>query len=153
VRYRSTLLVRPDPFASFEFLADARNSLAFHPRGTEVEQQPPGDIGQGTTFTFRAPGRPVSRTTLTRFERPDFLEFTTAIQDQPASTASWTFTRGGSGTRITIETESSFVGPIWLRPVAGALTVAAWPLLLIKIRLFERRLARLIDGIGTRDVD
>lgn len=146
MRYQGSLTVKADPWVAFDYLADCKNALVFHPPGTTIEQAPPDLVGVGTTFIFRPPTGSVTRTTITRAERPRVLELETTMDGGSPSSALWTIDRFGSATRLSVETESSFIGPRWARPFAALLTAVAWPLLRLKLSQFERRLAREIDS-------
>ena len=142
MRYRTSFVVNADAATTFGYLADGRNGLWGHPKGTTVEQIPPGPVGLGPRFLFHRPSGPQFESTISTFEPPGRLGFLGGFQGQPPMQATWTFAPDGSGTRLTVETESEFIGPRWVRPFAGLLTVAAWPLLMLKMWGFKRRIAR-----------
>ena len=141
MRYRSSLSVAASPAVIFDFVADATHGLPDHPVGTTVTQDPAQAIGLGTSFTFDRPDGLHYRATIVRFERPTSLAFENVMDGGSSSTAEWTFASSGSGTVATVETDSTFVGPKWMRPVAPVLTVAAWPLLIFLTRRMTRRFA------------
>jgi hypothetical protein len=142
MRYRTSFTVSADPGTTFDYLADGRNGLWGHPSGTTVDQIPPGPIGLGTLFLFHRPSGPHFESTISAFEPSSRLGFLGGFQGQSPTEAIWTFAPFGSGTRLTVETESGFIGPRWIRPFTGLLTMVAWPLLILKMRGFKRRIAR-----------
>jgi hypothetical protein len=110
-----------------------------------VDQIPPDRVGLGTHFRFHRPFGPDFESTISVFEPPTRLGFLGGFQGQSPTQAIWTIAPDGSGTRLSVETESDFIGPRWVRPFAGLLTVAAWPLLILKMWGFKRRIARELE--------
>ena len=141
MRYRSSLSVAAPEEVVFDFVSDAANGLPDHPPGTTVTKEPEGSIGLGTSFTFERPDGLRYRATLVRFDRPASLAFENVMDGGTSSTACWSFNKSGSDTIATVETDSTFVGPGWLRPLSGILTIAGWPLLLLATRRLEKRYA------------
>ena len=137
--------------AVFGFVANAANGLPDHPRGTTVTTEPGGPIGLGTCFRFDRPDGLRYRTTLVGFDPPESLTFETVPEGGPASSAHWSFRPSGSKTIVTVQTESTFVGPRWLQPLSGILTVAAWPLLYVATRRAQKRLAARMAKALTAD--
>lgn len=150
MRYTESFEVAARREVAFDYVADGANSLAHHPAGTSIVRQPAGDIGLGTRFWFERPGEPSFVSTITKFEPPDALEFESASAGQHPTRALWRFLDLGMRTRLEVETESSFVGPRWVAPLAGLLTLAAWPLLMIKMASFRRLLTKEIEATEAR---
>jgi hypothetical protein len=123
-------------------MSDGRNGLWGHPSGTSVERIPPGQAGLGTLFVFHRPSGPDFESSISAFDPPSRLGFLGGFQGQSATRAIWTFARVGSNTRLTVETQSGFIGPRSVRPFSGLLTVLAWPLLILKVWGFKRRITR-----------
>jgi hypothetical protein len=140
MRLDASFVVPVDRARAFDYIAEGRNALASHPKGTTIEQQPPGPAGLGTTFVVHIPGRPTYTTRISVFERPVQLEFISAFEGQSPSRTSWMFINEAAGTRVTLESEIALVGPGWLKPLAGLLTLAAWPLVLIRMWKIRRRI-------------
>lgn len=122
MRYRSSFEVSVDPTVAFDYLADGANSLPFHPAGTTVVREPQDEIALDTRFVFERPGGPGFSSTISRFERPERLEFTSSFDGRAPTSASWILVAVGSCTRLTVDTESSFLGPSWMKPLVGVLT-------------------------------
>ena len=133
MRYCTSFIVSADPRAAFDYLADGRNGLWSHPPGTTVDQIPPGSPGLGTLFIFRRPSGPEYRSTITAFEPTVRLAVLGGFEGESPAEATWTFSADGAGTRLTVDTQSGFLGPRLVRPFAGLLTIAAWPLLVLKL--------------------
>ncbi len=145
MRYGTSFTVTAEPPVAFDYLADGRNALTSHPKGTTVEQLPSGGIDLGTQYAFARPDVPF-RSTITMYDRPSHLQFESAFEGRSPTLSSWRLTPHGGGTRLTVETDSSFLGPGWLRPLVGILTLAAWPLLMIKMWQLKRNIVRALDG-------
>jgi hypothetical protein len=111
-----------------------------------MEQIPDGQIALGTRFVFRPPRGLTFSSTITEFEPPTRLSFLSGFESQQPTAARWMFAPVAGGTLMTVWAESGFVGPRWLRPFAATLTVAAWPLLMIKMWGFKRRISRELAG-------
>jgi uncharacterized protein YndB with AHSA1/START domain len=144
MRYRTSFTVAANPSTAFDYLADAVNAMWSHPKGTKLERRPSTDIDLGTEYVFTRPDMPF-RSTITTYDRPSRLQFENAFDGQSPTVASWTLTPVGPGTRLTVETTTSFVGPGWMRPLVGLLTLAAWPLLMIKMWQMKRSIVRALD--------
>lgn len=148
MRYRSSFVVRADPQTSFDYLADGRNGMWSHPRGTTVELIPPAPAGLGSRFIFHRPSGPDFQSAISLFEPPSRLGFTGGFEGQSPTEATWELVPVPAGTRLSVETVPSFIGPRWLQPVVGLMTLVAWPLLLFKMARFERRIKREIEARG-----
>jgi len=146
VRYHTSFTVAADPPAAFDYLADARNAIVSHPKGTTLDQRPSDGIGLGTEYRFTRPDV-IFRSTITTYDRPVRLRFENAFDGQSPTVSSWTLTPVGGGTRLTVETTTAFVGPGWVRPFVGLLTIAAWPLLMIKMWQIKRS---IVQALGER---
>jgi uncharacterized protein YndB with AHSA1/START domain len=145
MRYTTSLQVEAAPTVAFDYLADGRHGLRSHPRGTTFTQEPPDRIDLGTRYTFDRPGGPMFHTTIVRYEPPSRLEFESAFEGQSPTTSFWTFEPSGTGTRLTVATVSSFIGPTWMRPFVGLLTLGAWPLFMLKMWQWKRDIVRALD--------
>jgi uncharacterized protein YndB with AHSA1/START domain len=60
----------------FDYVADPRNELQWHPRVRAMEKTSNGPIGAGTTFRGDYRGSGVIDFTLVEYERPTFMRFT-----------------------------------------------------------------------------
>ena len=145
MRYHTSFTVHADPTAAFDYLADGRNAMASHPKGTMLDQRPAETIGRGTEYLFTRPDRPF-RSTITAYDRPMLLRFENAFRGQTPTVSTWTLTPVDRGTRLTLETSTSFVGPGWVRPFVGLLTLGAWPFLMIKMWQIKRSIARALEA-------
>ena len=142
MRYTTTFLVHADQGRAFDYVADGRNGLSSHPKGSTMDQVPPGRVGLGTRFEVHRPGGPNYVSTVSLFDRPARLAFQSAFNGESPADATWTFAVEGSRTRVTIDTTTGFVGPRWVKPFVVPLTLAAWPLLLVKMWGIKRRISR-----------
>jgi hypothetical protein len=70
------------------------------------------------------------------------LAFQSAFEGQTPTEATWTLAAEAAGTRLTVDTETSFVGPRWVKPFIVPMTLVAWPLLMLKMWGIRRRIAR-----------
>ncbi len=145
MRYDTSFTVRADLESAFDYLADGASFLSLQPAGTSMEQVPPGLIGRGTEYRFAAPGRPGFRTIIAEYDRPHRLAFDSAFDGQSPTRATWTLASAGPGTFLSVETTTSFLGPDWVKPFVGLLTLGAWPLLLLKMWQLRRRISRDLD--------
>jgi uncharacterized protein YndB with AHSA1/START domain len=62
--------------AVFDYVADPRNELEWHPRVRSMEKTSEGPIGPGTTFRGDYKGSGWIDFTLVEYERPTYLRFT-----------------------------------------------------------------------------
>ena len=147
MRLDASFVVPVDRTEAFDYIAEGRNALANHPNGTTIAQQPPGPAGLDTRFVVQIPGRPTYTTRISVFERPVRLEFISAFEGQPPSRANWMFINEAAGTRMTVESEIGLVGPGWLKPFAALITLAAWPMVLIRMRNIKRRITEDLSRI------
>lgn len=145
MRYSTSMQVGAAPRVAFDYLANGRHALKSHPRGTTFTQEPPDRIDRGTRYTFDRPGGPIFHTTIVRYEPPSRLDFESAFEGQSPTTSTWTFEPLGTGTRLTVSTASSFIGPTWMRPFVGHLTLAAWPLFMVKMWQWKREIVRTLE--------
>jgi hypothetical protein len=107
-----------------------------------MDQVPLGPVGLGTRFEVHRPGGPNYVSTISVFERPARLAFQSAFDGELPAEATWTFAMEGLGSRVTIDIATGFVGPRWVKPFVVPLTLAAWPLLLVKMWGIKRRISR-----------
>jgi hypothetical protein len=148
MQFSSSFNVDASKTIAFDYLADGAHALPFHPRGTTMVQEPGGEIALGTRFVFDRPDGLEYSSTISRFERPDRLEFESAFGERSPSVASWQFSELGPRTRLTVDTQSGFVGPRWMKPFVGILTLVAWPLMVLKMWRLKRRLTSSIEAAG-----
>lgn len=153
MRYETSFTLRADPATAFDYLAYGGNALSLHPTGTTMEQVPPGSIGLGTEYRFTSPGRPGFRSSIAEYDRPHRLAFESAFDGQSPTRATWTLTPAGPGTFLSVETTTSFLGPNWVKPFIGLLTLGAWPLLLVKMWQLKRRISRDLDRASDLTLD
>lgn len=123
----------------FDFLADLRNELLWHPEVVDVEQTSDGAVGHGTTFaaSYRRVGK--VDVTIEEYQRPWHLEFrmtgrTKVVYDHRLSAH-------GGETRVETVAEARLRGLAWL----------LYPLLRGRIaRQFQERGELIAKGLAAR---
>ena len=97
----------------FDFLADLRNELAWHPEVESVELDEGGSVGPGATFVARYRGHRPGRRDVVEYQRPWHV---VVPRDRPRrprrTTTAWARTTGGTILETTAETPLS--GLAWL---------------------------------------